>query len=198
FWFSPYLYDNLPTINGAWLEIVNPENRDELKTFSILTMSDRLIGLKTLRESTGYTWTGRFGNKIGLEDANSTKEYGSHDGINQVLLELGILGLLLCIAFLVFATLYAHKRILSCGDPQAIRIGAICMAFLSPFIAANLLTGSTIHVTPINFWMFTLIGTAFTAARLAQEPKEETPLSAPAETIHSPRAGVELTKGSPV
>lgn len=165
FWFSPYLYDNLRSINDQWMQVIQPKNSDDYKTFGLLTFSDRLVGLKALRENTNYTWTGKVGAKLGLEDYNAGKEYYSHDGINQMMMSIGIIGLFFVSTFLIFITFYTHWRILNSESLEARKLGAFSMAYLVPFIVSNLLTGSIIHVTPLNFWMFLLIGICFTATR---------------------------------
>lgn len=169
FWFSPYLYDNLRNINDQWLEIVQPKDSEDYKTFGLLTFSDRLVGLKNLRENPNFTWTGKIGAKLGLEDYNTGKDYYSHDGINQMIMSIGLIGLFFAAAFLISVTFYAHHLILGSASTDARRLGTFCMAYLVPFILSNLLAGSIIHVSPINFWMFMLIGMCFTCPRLGNE-----------------------------
>lgn len=169
FWFSPYLLENWTEINETWLDIVKAETIDEKRTFTLGTFTQRLVGLKGLKESTHYTWTGKLGAKLGIEKYKEGSEYSSHDGINQMMMSLGILGLLSAAASLISITIYAHKVLFTNGSHEAFLLGTVCMAFLVPFIITNLLGGTIIHVTPINFWLFTAIGTLFTAARLGKE-----------------------------
>lgn len=171
FWFSPLLLENWEAINKTWIEFVGAETAGEYRTFTLGTFSARLEGLKGLKENTHYTWTGKLGDKLGIEKYNTGLEYSSHDGINQMMMSLGILGLLVAAASLITLTIYTHKILFTCGSMEAFTLGTICMAFLVPFIIANLLGGSIIHVTPINFWLFTAVGIIFTSTRLAREER---------------------------
>lgn len=144
------------------------------RVIRISTFSDRMRGWERLTNPATYTffgkrWTSNYEKDLGYQG----QDY-SHDMINTLLNNIGVVGMLIVFwcGFLVLRK--AHRLILTMDWGEDRRFMTFLMATLVVFMVTMGVGGNNLSSTPINMVYWTLIGCWFNAWYLAaQKPVTE-------------------------
>jgi hypothetical protein len=153
----------------------------------LTTFADRLKGWSRLTRASSYSWVGtRWGSAVG-----GGKEFGdesySHDSINKILINFGVLGLGAVAAGIFMTARFAHRTVLGIRDAMDRDAAVFVLSLLAVAGALMLMGGNNLHTVPINLVVVTYVGLAAgTIRRNAHATEEEAESEAEEETAQAP------------
>ena len=175
---SSVILNNLESVDST-LRGITGDQGWAAQVLRISTFSDRLKGWSRLIKPESYSL---FGTKqassvpLGFDDDDF-----SHDMVNSILINHGVVGLIACAVVLVLTVRKAHAMVFQVENTRDRSTMAFILACLSINLLLTLLGGSNIHTVPINLIFVTFAG--HVVAILAR------PAASAAESTGRPRLG---------
>lgn len=121
------------------------------------TYTDRIKGWTRLTKLSSYTLlgTGRPDEPLTFQD----EDY-SHDAINSILINYGVIGLLVTIAGIAWILAVMHKAVLRTKDIRDRETMAFSIAVITVILTLGTMGGSNFHTVPMNLLFATFLGHA--------------------------------------
>ena len=166
---------------NQFIAVNTPWGRDVL-TFN--TFSDRLKGWAMLTKASTYS---AFGNLFKKADEIRIISYKDtdyrHDILTSIVINTGVVGLGVFLAIVVTVLVKAHGPLLAIKNSATRWEASVALACAFTVSALSVTTGNVFSTTPINFQIWTAVGTFLVLSQSAREEaqEEETrePTSAP-------------------
>ncbi|RBP36365.1 hypothetical protein DES53_11776 [Roseimicrobium gellanilyticum] len=141
----------------------------------VATFADRLKGWTRLKRASSYSLIGtRWSSATGGGKEFDDESY-SHDSINKILINFGVMGLAAVGAALFLTARFAHRTVLGIRDSMDRDAAVFVLALLAVAGALMLMGGNNLHTVPINLVVVTYLGLAAGTIRrntLTQEAEE--------------------------
>ncbi len=177
---SNVLLNSLEPVDNV-LRSVTGEQGWAAQVLRVSTFADRLKGWTRLTRPDSYTL---FGTKEAqTERVNYSDDDYSHDMVNSVLINHGVIGLLACAVVLVIVVRKTHAMVFRVENTWDRSTLAFILANLSINLLLTLLGGSNIQTVPINLIFATMAGHAVailarTGSALTTAPADAVPPNA--------------------
>ncbi|MEZ0274797.1 MAG: hypothetical protein ACAH88_07815 [Roseimicrobium sp.] len=155
----------------------------------LTTFADRLKGWSRLTRASSYSWFGTRWNSA----AGSGKEFGdesySHDSINKILINFGVVGLGAVAVGIFMTARFAHRTVLGIHDAMDRDAAVFVLSLLAVAGTLMLMGGNNLHTVPINLVVVTYVGLAAGTIRrnahASPEEVEDEPETERAPIMHS-------------
>lgn len=157
------------------------------KVVQVGTFADRLKGWTRLKRAKSYSLFGK-GSVIVAFDSD---DY-SHDVINRILINHGVVGLVITLGFLIWLARTVHGFTFRIRDPADRDTVIFVVAVVGVNGIGTLMSGNNSHTVPINLVLTTLIGLAAVVIRRGMEARDEELAALPAAV--APAAGAVLSR----
>lgn len=138
------------------------------KVVQVGTFADRLKGWTRLKKAKSYSLFGK-GNAIVAFDSD---DY-SHDVINRILIDFGVVGLTISMGFLIWMAKTVHTFTFRIRNPEDRDVIVFVVAVVGVNGIGTLMSGNNTHTVPINLVLATLVGLAAVVYRRGQEAEAE-------------------------
>lgn len=143
------------------------------------TFADRLKGWTRLKRAKSYSFFGTAHHGGSTAVTFDSDDY-SHDVINRILINYGVVGLFVVLGGLAWVAKFVHGSTLRIRDPVDRDMVIFVLAVVGVNGIGTLMSGSNAHTVPINLVLATLIGLAAGAIRRDSETIERELVEIPA------------------
>ncbi len=149
----------------------------------LATFADRLKGWSRLKRASSYSWFGTRWNDASAGHKEFNDADYSHDTINKILINYGVVGLGAAAALVIFSLRFAHRTVLGIRDPLDRDAAVFVLSLLA--VAGGLMTmgGNNLHAVPINLVVVTYVGLAAGAIRRNALARKEEASTVPLQPV---------------
>lgn len=183
---SKFLLDNLEnwTYQLRLAAGANPGDLNDWRNRVIVvnSFSDRLIGWQRFLEPKNYSLLGRLGGSgtyvtEGLGQENFAGDEYSHDVINKVLIQSGVVGLIIFFVISITFLVLIHRQHLMIADNGIRTLATLLAASVMPALVIQTMAGLTLTTNPINLVVWTLCGCLYALNQIDQADQKQKAIS---------------------
>lgn len=174
------LYEGIDKINDA-IQVSGEWGEDVL---NVNTFSDRLRGWERLGRAKSWSLFGTGMQSLTEGPVSFDDEEFSHDMINQLLKQAGVVGLATCLAVVFLLARIMHNIAWSMPDRRRRNDSAFVLASVIPMLIMSAAGGGNFTTTPINLMIWSMLAGIFMIGN--ESTKQERNTEAIAETSAIP------------